>query len=341
MEYLDYYDELGTYLGYDTRENIHKKGLWHNTIHCWLYDIYGNIYFQIRKDTKTFYTTASGHVKKGETIPEAFRREIKEEIGINIDTKEAIEVDIVPWQMNKLKKDGTLVKDRAKAHVYLNVYKNNMKDFNFDKEEVLGLVKVNAQEALNLFKKEHGKIKATVIIQDKEDEIVIKERKVDFNEFLVNPHETAYQKYGRILEKIIKLTKIDSNNIKVISLTQPYATLIANGQKHIETRSWKTNYRGELYIHASLTKPPKEWVNNPVLMPYINKELPYGQIICKCNLVDCICMDEKFISNIKNKEEYKFGIYEPGRYAWILKDITILDKPIIAKGHLNIWTYKK
>ena len=44
--------------------------------------------------------------------------------------------------------------------------------------------------------------------------------------------------------------------MKVLSLTEPYATLIKNGSKTIETRSWKTNYRGRLYIHASSTKIP-------------------------------------------------------------------------------------
>lgn len=35
--------------------------------------------------------------------------------------------------------------------------------------------------------------------------------------------------------------------MKVLSLTEPYATLIKNGIKTIETRSWKTNYRSKLY----------------------------------------------------------------------------------------------
>ena len=42
--------------------------------------------------------------------------------------------------------------------------------------------------------------------------------------------------------------------MKVLSLTEPYATLIKENKKLIETRSWKTDYRGELYIHASVTK---------------------------------------------------------------------------------------
>ena len=69
--------------------------------------------------------------------------------------------------------------------------------------------------------------------------------------------------------------------MKVLSLTEPYATLIKTGVKKIETRSWKTSYRGKLYIHASSTKIPKEYKNNKELMNlvYIN-ELNFGNIIC-------------------------------------------------------------
>lgn len=40
--------------------------------------------------------------------------------------------------------------------------------------------------------------------------------------------------------------------MKVLSIKEPFATLIKDGVKRYETRSWKTNYRGEIYIHASI-----------------------------------------------------------------------------------------
>jgi hypothetical protein len=131
--------------------------------------------------------------------------------------------------------------------------------------------------------------------------------------------------------------------MKVLSLIEPYATIISMGKKYIETRSYKTNYRGELYIHASSTKIKKEWANNKKLMDLLEgRKLNYGNIICKCNLVDCIYMDEEFINKIKkNHQEYICGIYEIGRYAWILEDIKVLDKKIPAKGKLNIWNYER
>ncbi len=129
--------------------------------------------------------------------------------------------------------------------------------------------------------------------------------------------------------------------MKVISLTEPFATLICNKKKYIETRSWKTKYRGEIYIHASSTKIPREWLNNKELMSLLDGcNLNYGNIICKCNLVDCIYMTEEYIDSIKNnRQEYICGIYEVGRYAWILEDIQVLDKKIPCKGHLGIWNY--
>lgn len=130
--------------------------------------------------------------------------------------------------------------------------------------------------------------------------------------------------------------------MKVLSLTEPYATLIKEKKKFIETRNWKTSYRGELYIHASATKIPREWKTNKKLMSLIdNISLNHGYIICKCNLIDCIYMTNEYIENIKNNnyQEYICGNYKEGRYAWLLEDITPLKIPIKAKGQLNIWNY--
>ncbi len=132
--------------------------------------------------------------------------------------------------------------------------------------------------------------------------------------------------------------------MKVLSLTEPCATLIKENIKKVETRSWKTSYRGELYIHASSTKIPKEWRKDKEFMELV-KEIPlnYGNIICKCNLVDCVYMTKEYVEDMKNNnhKEYICGKYEEGRYAWILENIQVLDKPIKAKGHLNIWNYEE
>lgn len=122
--------------------------------------------------------------------------------------------------------------------------------------------------------------------------------------------------------------------MKVLSIKEPYASLIMMNIKKIETRSFKTKYRGELYIHASLSKSNQNSELNKLVSPM------YGEIICKCSLVDCVLMTDEFIENLKkeNPMEYKCGNYEVGRYAWILEDIKII-KPIKAKGKLGIWNF--
>ena len=119
--------------------------------------------------------------------------------------------------------------------------------------------------------------------------------------------------------------------MKVLSIKEPFATLIKDGVKIYETRSWKTNYRGEIYIHASLSLSKSERVESA------NK---YCFILCKCELVDCIPMTDEFIKYInKETSEYDYGLYSEGRYAWKLKVLEVLDEPIPAKGKLGIWNY--
>lgn len=131
--------------------------------------------------------------------------------------------------------------------------------------------------------------------------------------------------------------------MKVLTIREPFATLIKNKVKYIETRSWKTNYRGELYIHSGLAKLSKDVKERKSLSElYSEDDLKYGYIICKCNLVDCIYMTDEFIKEEKEKNPNNFiaGRYEVGRYAWVLDDIEPI-KPIEAKGKLGIWNYKK
>ena len=83
-------------------------------------------------------------------------------------------------------------------------------------------------------------------------------------------------------------------------------------------------------------------INNKEVLKLINNEnLSYGKIICKAKLKDCVKMTKDYIKEIKNnKQEYILGIYEEGRYAWILEEIECLNEPIETKGKLGIWEYK-
>ena len=126
--------------------------------------------------------------------------------------------------------------------------------------------------------------------------------------------------------------------MKVISIKEPFATLIKDKVKIYETRSWKTNYRGEIYIHASLSLSKSN--NADTAKKYLKTDINPGYILCRCELVDCIPMTKEFINYINNEtNESKYGRYEKGRYAWKLKVLEVLKEPIKAKGKLGIWNY--
>jgi hypothetical protein len=89
--------------------------------------------------------------------------------------------------------------------------------------------------------------------------------------------------------------------VKVLTLWQPWASLVALGVKTIETRSWSTKYRGPLAIHAAAKMPTFErryvrgvictrdaWHLWTVSGPGIHAPLPLGAIVATCTLVDVV-----------------------------------------------------
>jgi activating signal cointegrator 1 len=131
--------------------------------------------------------------------------------------------------------------------------------------------------------------------------------------------------------------------MRVLSLTQPWASLICLGVKKIETRSWRTSYRGPLLIHASKNYP--KWAQDcersepfySALRPhglYAYPQLACGNIIGQCVLKDCISTES--VTDL-NPDEREFGDYSANRYAWILEDGHFLPRPVPAKGSLGLW----
>ena len=141
--------------------------------------------------------------------------------------------------------------------------------------------------------------------------------------------------------------------MKVITIMQPFATLIAIGIKHYETRSWPTKYRGDLLIHAGkgidyldlCYQEPFKSILKHYGYNYMS-DLPMGKIIAKTVLKNCIQVKESNIcisptailadnTIIKNRE-FDFGDYAEGRYAWRLDNVKLLKNPILVKGQQRI-----
>ena len=122
--------------------------------------------------------------------------------------------------------------------------------------------------------------------------------------------------------------------MKVITIKQPWATLIAEGYKKYEFRSWKTNYRGEIYIHAGkgVDKSSMERFKD------LNLEYPSSKIIAKVTIIDCLPLNEKIQHQIIKENELIYGsnLNREG-YAWKLDNVNKINCDKTIKGKLSIW----
>lgn len=138
--------------------------------------------------------------------------------------------------------------------------------------------------------------------------------------------------------------------MKAITLTQPWATLVAIGAKRIETRSWSTSYRGPIAIHAAKGFPrwarelarSKEFLNAPQVTALLADgfEYPRGVVIATCNLVRCVETDliERYVQPF-TEQERSFGDYSPRRFGFLLEGVEVLSEPIPATGALGLWEW--
>jgi hypothetical protein len=135
---------------------------------------------------------------------------------------------------------------------------------------------------------------------------------------------------------------------KVITLHQPWASLVAMGIKKVETRSWKTGYRGELLIHASqsITKEGLALSRHPkVKLDFYH--LPVGQIIGSVKLDNVVkSADWLFCAKVSKahkeaKRESLLGDLSGNRFAWDLTNPVLFKQPVPARGFQKLWSFRQ
>ena len=125
--------------------------------------------------------------------------------------------------------------------------------------------------------------------------------------------------------------------MKVITIKQPWATLIAKGYKEYEFRTWKTKYRGDILIHAG-KGTDKEAMTR---FEDLKLEYPEGCIIAKAKITDCIYVDDNFRKRVipKNPNIYKsLNRTEWEGYGFKIEEVEEI-RPIKINGKLSLWEY--
>ena len=124
--------------------------------------------------------------------------------------------------------------------------------------------------------------------------------------------------------------------MKVLSIKEPWASLIVNGYKVYEFRTWKTNFRGKFLINAS-GSVDKESLKR--FEGYDIKIKP-GYIIGEAEITDCVFSDENFHKKLLklDKEVYKYSV---NAYGFKLENVKKYDNPVPAKGRLGFWEFNQ
>ena len=149
--------------------------------------------------------------------------------------------------------------------------------------------------------------------------------------------------------------------MKAITLTQPYAALIALGEKRVETRGWSTPYRGPLAIHAGRYNPKSaeyqaafdEPISDILASHGITNpqtDLIFSAVVCVVDLVACVRMSDLIVGRSDwlneryeyqgeriSKQEIELGYWRPERYAWVLRNPQLLRAPLVTRGYQGLW----
>ena len=132
MELLDVFNENNEYLGYSVeRSKIHEDNLWHHHVSAWIMNYDGKILLQQRalnkKKNPGKWAKTGGHVDSGETCEESIKREVYEEIGLEVKDNEIENIEIFK-SINP--------NEHYFSYGYIFFTDNKVEDFKLQKEEV-------------------------------------------------------------------------------------------------------------------------------------------------------------------------------------------------------------
>ena len=113
--------------------------------------------------------------------------------------------------------------------------------------------------------------------------------------------------------------------MRCITVHQPYASAIFELGKDVENRSWKTDYRGPLAIHAS--KRFDESAVLPAKQDLYRTDWPLGSVIGIVQLVDCV-----------RDSHSKWAMR--GQWHWVLSSPVMFSRPVALIGRQRLYYAK-
>ena len=124
--------------------------------------------------------------------------------------------------------------------------------------------------------------------------------------------------------------------MKCLSVSQPFANLIVQGQKTIELRRWNTNFRGEFLVHAPLSIR-KDDCKRLKIDP---KNLVRGVIIGKAEIYDVKKYKSKSEIKLDSKKHLASKKFHESKFGFMIKNAKPFRIPIPCKGKLGFFDVK-
>lgn len=193
VELLTVFDDNGEAIGTAGREEVHTKGFWHETFHCWIISKENNkhyLHFQLRSPVKKDYPnqldiSAAGHINAAESVSDGIR-EIHEELGINVSIEELIYLGKIQDEIIQ----DTII-DREFAHVFVYLIPSDSGiNYTFQIEEVSGMFRVELDLFEQLWLEKINTIRVRGQILDDHLNQIEVDKIVGLTDFL--PHNPTY-----------------------------------------------------------------------------------------------------------------------------------------------------
>ncbi|MDT9722356.1 NUDIX domain-containing protein [Paenibacillus sp. ClWae2A] len=213
-ERFDIYDDQQHWIGTALRSEVHAKGYWHRSFHCWIVRDEGEqrrVLFQRRRDIKDTFPgcydiTAAGHLTAGEQLQDA-NRELEEELGVHVSF-DALTYLLTATQQLQGEVRGIPFIDREFSAVYGLCLNQPLEAYVLQPSEVDSLYEVPLDDLLALFRNEIDVIQATGVQTHPSSDHAAYEperivREIRATEFV--PHGTAY--YTDVLEALYHVPK--------------------------------------------------------------------------------------------------------------------------------------
>lgn len=166
-EILDVFDDNMRLIGTASRREVHQKGYWHQSFHCWILSRrHGDaLLFQRRGPDKKVYPntldiTAAGHLLAGETVSQGVR-ELNEELGLNARIEDLTHLGV----RCDVAVIGS-VTNREFCHTFFLEDSRPLREYNLQSDEVAGLVMMRISDGLRLFGGEAHRITVTGVQVD-------------------------------------------------------------------------------------------------------------------------------------------------------------------------------